>query len=457
MNELYLHKYKKDYLKTTKDTIIADLDKINKNYIYEESKRKKEPECLIITGQKNESFPYYTKIVGLPVKKVIIDCNIHDHSLPLCAFDNVKELEITDNVKNIEIYNNYGLKDLENITIPFTIESFDNNFISVNYLKTITIKYKELTHIIELDDVFKEKNIDISITNFNNTLNINIDSKYSNVNYKVFIDNDKLVSTKKYSRYEIIPKITDNVIDLIELRKNIDANFTYSRMLNCETLIVSKKDYKFISDVNFNKEKIKEIIIKDDNEMSLLPRTVKIDLKKRIIKNIELFNEKLVMKLKNEDKTDRFMLINDDLSYIEFDREHLAIIQKVYLDLNETKFNFIKEDGYYNITIPIKDNIRNSNIILYLVRCASEIIIKNKDKEILISKSSSILNRSIVSNIEKYNNDDFGVLYDEYINGGVKKNKDFVVYEYNQVLDCYIPPRHENYKTYLDNKKLIKK
>ena len=35
MSKLYLHKYKKEYLKTTKNTIIADIDKLNEYLGYE--------------------------------------------------------------------------------------------------------------------------------------------------------------------------------------------------------------------------------------------------------------------------------------------------------------------------------------------------------------------------------------------------------------------------------------
>lgn len=454
MSKLYLHKYKKEYLKTTKNTIIADIDKLNDDYKYEKGISKKEPKELIITGKINEDFTFGTNIFGLPVEKVIIDCNIHSHYTSLKVFEKAKELEIIDNVKKIEIFGNYGLKNIENITIPFNIQNFDNNYIYVNNIKTITIKHNELIHIIELDEVFNEKQIDISITNSNNILDINIRSKFSSVNHKVYLENNEIKSIKKYNKYEIIPNETDTLLDLVELRKKIDAKFTSNSFLNYESMIVSKKDYDFLTNMTIGKGKLKEIIIKDDNDMTLFPRNVHIKIDKDKLKLIELYNNKLTINIEKEDKTDKFILINDDLSYVECEINNLTSIRKIYLDFNTTKFNSTYENDFYNITIPFDNNsnIKNSKIITNLILSANEIYVKTKENEILIPKSESSYN-GFIRDIER-ENDNFCVMYYEYVNGEkMYKDENYILYTYDQNKDAYV----DSYKNYYFDTKKTKK
>ena len=460
MSKYYIDKNKKGIIKTTKTTLIANIDKLDGDYEYKKGLSKKTPKELIIRGKQHDDFTYYTNLIKIPIKKVIIDCNIHSHNQSLKGFFNTKELEITNNAKRIEIYNNYGLINIKNLTIPFNINMFDNNYILNNKINTITIKYQDREEIIELDDVFFNERIDMSISNTNNILNIYIESKYSKVNYKVYIENNEIKYDKNYIKYEILPS-DDKVLDLIELRRIYNCEFTSNKVLTNETIIISKKDYSFLKNAFFKTDKLMSIIIKDDNEMSLLPRTININFDKDRLKNVEIYNNKLMLNLETEDENDKFILINEDLSYIKFARDYLLSIKKVYIDFNTTKFSLTKLDGEYSISIPVNTNYntKNSEIITNIIWCANEIYVRTEEGEIPILRCEPGYNGKICS-IDRSDSKDFCIQYYEYVNGiPVCKQDNYILYRYDKNNKTYIDSYNDyvNYSEYKKVKKLIKK
>lgn len=454
MKKNYLLKPNKKIFTTTKKVIVVNMDDfwstidyINiRYYRYKENILNKNPKELIIRGNKFVSLPHHTYLYKFPVEKVIFDCDeYHLYHENLQNFNNTKELEISKNVKNIKLISSYGLKNVENIIISFNIKKLNYHSILNYKIKTITIKHEDKEEIIELDNIFMNREIDISISNTNNILNIDIESKYSKVNYKVYIENNEIKHDKKYSKYEIIPNDNDLILDLVNLRKNIDAIFTSSEILNYETIIISKQDYDFLLNMKSKKDKLKEIIIKDDNEMSLLPRNINIDVNTytEYFKKIEIINGDLLIVCETFQYGNiRYVIINKDLSMIKIDRKHFGytcpIIEGLILDFNATKFSEINKDNNYLITIPFNKNttINDYKGLTHLLNTSKNISIKSNGNEVIIPKYIYD-NDFRISNIKRYNDDDFGVLYDEIIDGTVRKHNECIIYNYDEISNSY--------------------
>lgn len=436
MSKLYLHKISDGKFKTIKDTIIADISKIRndfrpKYYIYIDNIFHKNPKTFILKGGLSYS---NIKFMHFPVERVLIDSDIHTHRLSMHSFTNAKELELSKNVKYVEISNSFGLRNIVNITIPFNIEIFENNYV-YNNLKTITIKNNAEKIVLEIDDIFDDVTKDILISNTDNNLKVSITSKYSSVYYDVYFKDNKFEYTKNYKRYEVKPD-EDKTLDLIKLKQEYNCKLIPNSKLEKEKVILTKDDYKFLEVIDINL--LKELIIKDENEMTLFPRTIEIKENNGLFKEIKVFDNKLLINLETKDKNNRYVLINEDLTYIDLDKKDLNIINKVIFDFDANAFK-IKEDNEGSvITIPFnKDFDLNSlKILNHIAFCAKEVYVKNKENEIKIRKLfPRNLEHINLKNIEKDNQRDFILEYK-------------LDYIYLKITYNYDKEKNEYYKTY---------
>jgi len=465
MNKFYLHKTKKCNFTTTKDTIIADIYKIRKIHGYKcyrfcDNFIHKKPKTFILKSDLiYERLTDNIGFLNFPVEKVLIESNLHSHKLGTIGFDNAKELEFGQDVKSVEIYNNFGLRNIEKLTIPFEIRTYNDDIMNNNNLKKIIIKKENEEIELDLDDIFKDRSIEISIINNDNKLITIISSKYSKIIYNVYFKDNKFEYTKTYKRYEVKPD-EDKALDLIKLKQEYNCKLIPNSKLEKEKVILTKDDYNFLEVIDVNH--LKELIIKDENEMTLFPRTIEIKENNGLFKEIEVFDNKLLINLETEDKNDRYVLINEDLTYIELDKKDLNIINKVIFDFDANAFK-IKEDNEGSvITIPFNKNfdLNSLKILNRIAFCAKEVYVKNKENEIKIKKLfPTNLEHINLKNIEKDNQRDFILEYKlDYIYFKITYNYDK---EKNQYYETY--EQKINNTTELDeidykaNKILLKK
>jgi len=463
MSKLYLHKLDVGKVKTIRNTIIADVSKIKnslhpRNYIYVENKLHKIPKEFILTGGSN--FPHnYSNLsfVYFPVERVIIDSDFHAHRILLKLFRNVKELEIGNNVKFIEITNNLGLNNIDNLIIPFGIEDFTDEFIISDNLKKITIKDNDNKCVLDIDEIFNDRNKEITITNKSNMLIVNINSNYTNLKYEVCVNKDKLDYTKKYITYELKPD-EDKTLDVFKLNEQYNCLLMPNKILDKEKVIIPKEYYNILKFVNINL--LKELIIKDDNEMSLFPRTINISSNNGIFQNIEVLNDKLLIHIEKEDKTDIYILINEDLSYVDLDINRFNMIDKIYLNFDNDKFSMKKNNGKYILNIPINKsiNLKHYAIFKSLIHRSSKIYIKNKNGEYEIDKFVP-KEAYLIGNIKRYSDNDFIVYYNHLRYEEVYQH---IIYIYDKYREDYcktigreVEQLHE--QEYINAKKLIRK
>jgi len=429
MSKLYLHKINGGKINTRKSTIVADLSKYTYStgtrvYKYQNTYSRKKPEEFILKGNPTYSSIFYNlRFCDFPVKRVFIDRNIHMHDTCLINFYNAKELEFGKNANNIEIYNSFGLRKLEKIIIPFSIENFTDNYAHGDKLKTILIKHENEVLTLEIDDVFADRIIDLNIHKVNNMLKVYITSIYSNIRYDVYLKDDKLEYTKNYLSYEIKPN-EEKELDLIKLKEEYNCKLKPYLKLEKEKVILSKDDYIFLN--YLDKSVLKELIIKDENDMSLFPREVKIN--DGIFELIEVYNNKVLIYMETIERKNKYMLINDDLSFVNFERNSLDKLN-IYLDLASNNFSLEKNVDSYNLTIPYDEeyNFKDCKIIKHLIHIANNIYIKNKNK---VEKIDKIINKEyLISDIKRYSDSDYIVYYDMV---GLDETYQHVIYVYDE-------------------------
>jgi len=457
MSIFYLHKKNSSEFTTIKDTIEADLHNLNSypfynQYTYKKNLFNKFPKTLLITGEEIDGY-VHCFFEDFPVEKVIIGTNFHTHSRIFDNFYNARELEVMDGVEKLEIYNYSGLKYIRNLTIPFSINSCEIYGIRNScYLRTITIKYKEHEYIIELDNELKFRDLDILVFKNDDVLSINLINKFNNIKYIAFIKEERIKVIKKYNKFEILPN-NEKVLDLIKLKKEYCENLKADLLLEKEKVILTKKDYVFLKHLNLNI--LKEIEIKDDNDMSLMPKKVNIKVNDGVFEAIEVINNKVLILIKNNDDSYKYVFINENLNYIEFDKKR---IDKLFLNFDSNKFNVCVKDNRYTLELPfdIKIDSGKSRIINKLINSALNIVIKSKDEEKNIYKALPTRLEEI--NIRRYSERDFMVYYKLKVINQVYS----VIYIFDENDNKYIKyigMPSENYlnKSYDNVKKLIKK
>jgi len=381
MSNLYLHKVKKFIFSTIKDTIILDLDKVYYGNEYEKNFLKKHPKHLkIVSSDLVDFWKYDFHFWSFPVEDISICTNLITYARPFCGFYNATNLKVEENVKKVRMIDTLRLSEIQTITIPFTINDFKNNCSTIkNKLKTLIIYNNKDSLAIDLDKNFYGNEIIVEAYNTGDCLNIKTSSNDNIIEYNVYLKDDKLEFTKKYLKYQINASEYDSdteELNIIKLKDKYNEISFKEYFYYIKKVILSKDDYKFLDVIN--KNNLKELIIKDENDMSLFPKTITINSDKGRFKEIEVFDNRIYVNIEKEDKTNRYILINDDLTYIDFETEKL---NKVYLDFDAKNFKLKEEDGLYNLTIPFYKNfnLKDSKILEFLVNNSKYIYVRNKE------------------------------------------------------------------------------
>ena len=413
-NSLYLHKKKNNIFTTTKDIIVADINKIDRDYEYKKNIFK-EPTTLVITGKnyrkdflntfKNDNI---IRFFRFPVEKVIIDTDFESHYRRFFVFRKVKELEITENCLFCEIYDNLGLSQLENIIIPYSIIGFNNRSIFDNNIKTIKIKDGNNECMIEVDNVCLGKIGEIEIERNNQGLVIYLRFKNIVIKYFVKKQNQEFIVEKQYLKYDISNYANDEILDLIKLKNKYKCNLVCNDVIGSKKIIFSKEDIPFFYNVFFNNKNIKELEIKDTNEMALIPKNHVIKLNDlESISELNIFDNSLFLKFKQNGPC-KYIIINKNLNKLEF-----LYIRNLYFsyDDDEIKFKEYKNPkGMGSLIIPIKNEIFNTDdfgIINDFVRMTGSIYIIKDGKKINLQKNLYIG----LANINFKNKNEFDLIY----------------------------------------------
>lgn len=364
MSNLYLHKKKKLEFHTFKDTIILDLDNLKDNYDYEPTLLKKHPKHLKIVGKDQVDFWNYSlQFWNFPVEDITICTDLCTYCSPFYCFYNAREIIIEENVKMVTIENNIGVPKIENITIPFTINEFKNEIKQYikNNLKSLTIYNKEDSIVIDLDKNLLGKDVKIKVVKNGECLNIKTTNDYNDIEYNVYLKDNKLAYDKKYNKYEITPTdVNIEGLNLIELRKKYNE-ITFKEELFVKRIIMSKSDMKYLTQNIFRL--VNEIEIKDENDMSLFPRNVHIELNKKeleYIGEIEVINDSYIIKVYNS-STNKYVIINDDLSVF-----YLNNIERIIVDYDKNNFKCV--DNVLTIPDKILRNSRKSKLLNEMIK-----------------------------------------------------------------------------------------
>lgn len=441
---------------THKKNLSLNIGKLNDNYRYKDNLFNKKPKILKLISKKNNLFDDSKNnsklfLFDFPVEKVIIDMKkfktVYNR---LENFYDTKYLELTSNVKSVEIINNIGLSDIKDIKIPYTISNFENKYIENNNISSLTIFNNTDNLILDLNECLNNNSkMNIIALNNDDKLNINITSNNFDIEYDVYLKDGKLTYDKKYNKFEINANEDRreelNIIELKNLYNEIDFK---GKFYNVEKVILNKSSINYLEKDMFNFCQLKEIIIKDDNEMSLLPRTVdiKVDINNyEQFNTIEVLDNKLLVSINiNSITPKKYIIVDQNLNVINLGK----YIKTVILDYNTNNFKY--ENNILTIPFNMNFNTIDSKIITSLLLNSNKIYVRYKGKEILIPKSEPSYD-GYVRGIECYRSKDFCVTYYEYVNGRkVYKQENYVLYKYD-----------EDKKTYIDSynefKKLIKK
>ena len=273
------------------EKLSIDLSK-NESYKYSDYKRQlKNINILKLTSDESlvninvdELF-----IFGFPIEDLIIDKNIEyiksDIGI-IIYFPNLKEIYFPDTIKYVDNFM-YYLPSLETMSIPYEIKSFKyEKKQKCEKLEKIIIRGKNSNHEIDV----KNKNIDIKRKE---DLHIKIYDEKSVKKYILKdIQDDFIVDNLENICFLSSDDIENETLNLIDEYKEYDEIIIKSK-LECKKLIMdinSIKKIKFghsITPPPFRESfpNLKEITIKEDNEMLLNPKefNLKLDESEQLI------------------------------------------------------------------------------------------------------------------------------------------------------------------------------
>lgn len=358
---------------------------IDKNTNITRIKDKEEYTSLVIKTKINPN-----KLNGfINVKELIIDykdrkeCNYNEQNINLLPFkNNLEKLTFKEfayfGVKETipkTIYYNLNLPNLKSIEFPSNIERINNDYLEklekleeitfnyntsvygvylTNYIglssdkfKRIIIKYKNKEYVIKSDYLIKY----IDDMNFDDEFIIEY-SDGENIRSIVGInlDNDNISINNIFDLYEC----DNNIIipDYITELQDYKRTDTYKISFNLNLLNHIKEYKEIIDNEYFNK--IMEIELRNDNEMSLFP-TKTINVKE--YGNLEdLYFENNLLYLKYKDKT---ITVNNS-GEIKIIKEK---IEEIYKDLDLKKYTLEELENYvsYLRLLKLSDNIEYKN------------------------------------------------------------------------------------------------
>jgi len=398
MSEFYLHKIEEYYFKTYKNTIVFDLDKVKRQYRYYQGVLKKYPKHLKIIGKDNVDFWNYSLYCwGFPVEDVIISTDLRTYRMPFYYFKNVSQLKIDEKVKSVHIVNNLGLVTLKDISIPFSINKFENSCeILKNNLKTLTIYNKDDSIVINLDEKLFNTEINILIKNNGDFLSVKTANNNIEIEYNVYLKDNKLTYDKKYNKYEINAYEYNfeelNFIELNKLYKNICLTGKYSQV---KKVILNKEDISYLTSNFFST--LTDIEIIEENDMLLFPKKINISLanKNEYIDKIESINNNLLLKIHNKNNNNnKYIIINNNLSVIYINNN----LERILIDKNTNYFKY--KDNILTIPFSLFNDIESSLILKDLIiNCkyinSIKVIVNNKYYLIDLKKYyNSNLNKS---------------------------------------------------------------
>jgi len=367
MSKLYLHKKLKYIFHTFKDTIIIDLDKIKDSYEYEKNILKKHPKHLIITGKEHKDF-YNLHFWHLPVEDITINCDINTYAKPFYGFYNATKMKIEEDVKQVNMIKNLGIYSIRNISIPFTINNFKNNCNTIkNNLNLLCVYNKDDKRVIYFDKNFKEDKIKIEANKVNDHLIIKTTNDKNNIEYDVYLKDNKLMLDKKYNKYEINANDYDSDIkelNIIDLKKKYNEISFKGHFYYIRKVILNKDDIHYLASDLFRY--LNDIEIIEENDMSLLPRKTHLTLNKDIneyIEEIEILKDNLLIKTNNSIRDAKYIIISNDLAAINIEKDD---IERIVIDYDRNNFQY--EDNVLTIPDKIFRASKKSKILNELIK-----------------------------------------------------------------------------------------
>ena len=377
MKEIYILNDKK-YFTTTKNKILVNPDIFLDNFEllvlgfrkihFKKNIYNKTPKELIIRGNRFISFPSRLFLSDFPIEKIIIDSEFSNEREHFIDFNNAKVIELTNNANGTRLKEDIGIEGLEKIIIPFDITNC--KFLRTNS-KYIVVKKEETDHVIELDETLKNSNKDIYINKDKDNLIIKIISDNIDMEYKVYLENNELKSSKKYNKYEIdLNKNYIEELNIIELIDKYNVPIFINTCMHIKKITIDKNNLEYLLNSLFYY--CDELEILDENEMSLFPRNINIKFnykRNEYIKEKELINNTLFIKT-----NEKYIIVTQDLHLIEIKHEPKSII----LDFDNNKFKY--ENNILTIPFNKESKIIHSKILIDLINKFETITILKNNK-----------------------------------------------------------------------------